>query len=517
MGDIFSSCKGSGEDEVTKPKAFANVKNTNLTFQYRKGECVLEYWEPIKLLGEGSISSIHLIRRRKKRVSIPYKERADVMEYSKKKIKLKPGEKIYALKGILKDRDEDDSFLDEMRTEIEAMSRLDHPNIANVYEAYERKRHIYLVMEYCSGGDLYERAPYTEAQAARITRQILSAVAHMHKYKVVHRDLKMDNIMFENKEPDAVIKVIDFGLATKYLSDEYRVMRDRVGTVYTMAPQVLEGVYTSQCDIWSVGVITYMLLCGERPFNGRSRGSMVDKIMRCDLRFDAPVWDTISDEGQFFVSCLLKMNPRLRPTATNALKFEWLQKNGFPDKSKVLMRSDPNVFKAMIEYSKETKLKKVALMLIVHHLKINECSRLLDIFNAQDRNGDGQIDLKEFRKAVVDTGLDQDDIDKLFKEIDVREDGYIGFTEFLASAISSCLNIETERINEAFDALDVDHSGYISEENLRQAMGKRFSPEFLKDTLDAVDTDKDGYISREEFMNLFKSKMKEKEENKVFA
>lgn len=160
-------------------------------FTYRKETCALEYWEPLRLVGEGSISSIHLVRRRPERVDVPYKEMADIMRLAEDgTTQVSDDEELYALKSIMKDHVRNNAFLEEMRSEIYTMSRLCHKNIVNVKEAFERKRHIYLIMEHCKGGDL-EGRKYTEAEAATIVRKILEAVAYMHKQKVVHRDLKV--------------------------------------------------------------------------------------------------------------------------------------------------------------------------------------------------------------------------------------------------------------------------------------------------------------------------------------
>jgi serine/threonine protein kinase len=179
------------------------------SFRYQTGTCALEFWEPLKLLGEGSISDIHLVRRRPARVNIPYKERIDIMttgagksksqktttttKYSESEGGSGGTEKAtYALKSIMKDHVRNDAFLEEMRSEIYTMSHLNHPNVVRVVEAYERKRHIYLIMEYCRGGDLcqVEGTGTSEATAAAIIKHILAAVAYLHEHKVVHRDRK---------------------------------------------------------------------------------------------------------------------------------------------------------------------------------------------------------------------------------------------------------------------------------------------------------------------------------------
>lgn len=157
----------------------------------------------------------------------------------------------YAMKSIHLNRITDKSFLNELRNEIGILKQLDHPHIVRANETYEHRNRIYIVMELCSGGDLYSRDPYTEEQAARIISSILSAIAYMHSKKILHRDLKYENVLFVNESPKAQIKLIDFGLSKVY-GDNTELIGG-VGTIYTMAPEVLKGNYTAKADVWSVG------------------------------------------------------------------------------------------------------------------------------------------------------------------------------------------------------------------------------------------------------------------------
>ena len=162
-------------------------------------------------------------------------------------------------------------FVSEMMNEIDILRKMDHPNIVKAYEVYKSKSNIYVVMEFCSGGDLYARNPYDETDAAKIVGKLLSALAYMHGKGIVHRDLKFENIMFESKAPDAEIKVLDFGLSKKFKDGHTGLMTEGVGTIYTMSPQVLEGEYSEKADLWAVGVIAYMLLSNKKPFHSRNR------------------------------------------------------------------------------------------------------------------------------------------------------------------------------------------------------------------------------------------------------
>ena len=157
---------------------------------------------------------------------------------------------IYAMKSIHLDQVMREEFIDELRNEIAILKDLDHPNIVRAIETFEWKGKISIVMELCSGGDLYARDPYTEMEAARIISSILSAIAYMHSKNVVHRDLKFENVLFVNTSPMSEVKLIDFGLSKVYVDKK---LTDMSGTIYTMAPEVLRGNHTEKADIWSIG------------------------------------------------------------------------------------------------------------------------------------------------------------------------------------------------------------------------------------------------------------------------
>lgn len=158
---------------------------------------------------------------------------------------------VYAMKSILLSQIGQEDFIDELRNEIAILKDLDHPNIVRAIETFEFRGKISIVMEVCSGGDLYARDPYTELEAGRIVASILSAIAYMHSRKVVHRDLKFENILFANTSPMSGVKLIDFGLSKVYAGD--RKLTEIAGTIYTMAPEVLKGQLTVKSDMWSIG------------------------------------------------------------------------------------------------------------------------------------------------------------------------------------------------------------------------------------------------------------------------
>lgn len=169
--------------------------------------------------------------------------------------------KTYAMKSIHLNRVTDVTFVTELKNEIAILKKLDHPHIVRAMETFEHRNQIFIVMELCNGGDLYSRDPYTEEAAARIVSSILSALSYMHAHNVAHRDLKYENILFVNDSPTAEVKLIDFGLSKVY--GDNAQLTEGVGTIYTMAPEVLKGNYTQISDVWSIGVIAYMLLSSQ--------------------------------------------------------------------------------------------------------------------------------------------------------------------------------------------------------------------------------------------------------------
>ena len=188
----------------------------------------------------------------------------------------------------------------------------------------------------------------------------------MHEHGVIHRDLKFENIMFETAEPsDLAVKVIDFGLSKKFVG-EPGYMTARVGTIYTMAPQVLQGMYTSQADLWSIGVIAFMLLSASKPFYHKRRRVVIDQIMRGNYEFSAATWESISDEAKDFVSKLLVVHPKKRMNAQEALGHPWIQhREELPDdlpRTESLMKIHDN----LSNYQHTSELKKLALTVIAH-------------------------------------------------------------------------------------------------------------------------------------------------------
>jgi len=273
-------------------------------FAASRKERVEDFFEVGKELGRGASSVVKLVSRLND-----------------------PNEK-YAMKQMKKDVDKE-----IIRTEISILLRLRHPNIIRLREIFEDDTHLFLILEYVTGGELFDRivekGHYSERDAAQCVHQILSAVAYLHDNGVVHRDIKPENILYENEDDNSRLKIADFGLSK---SLKYRNTMDTVcGTPLYVAPEVLLGKeYDCKVDLWAVGVITYILLCGCEPFydaHGNEQATLA-KIMKCDYKFYSPAWDDISKYAKDFVSKLLVFEPGQRLGASEALNHPWVRGTG---------------------------------------------------------------------------------------------------------------------------------------------------------------------------------------------
>jgi len=211
--------------------------------------------------------------------------------------------------------------------EINILKDLDHPNILKMYEFFEDEKRYYIVTDICKGGELFDeilaRGKFSEKDAAMLMKQVLSCINYCHSNKIVHRDLKPENILLEqNKEFDQ-IKIIDFGTSLVVEGDQK--LDEKLGTPYYIAPEVLAKSYGAKCDIWSCGVITYIVLSGIPPFNGASDQEIMKKVKVGKFSFADPCWNSISDTAKDFISQLLIKDQTKRPSAGEALLHPWIQ------------------------------------------------------------------------------------------------------------------------------------------------------------------------------------------------
>ncbi|KAL7507979.1 hypothetical protein ACHAXN_005100 [Cyclotella atomus] len=377
----------------------------------------------------------------------------------------------YALKSIRLDRTEHNNSVSkadeaELRNEISILRSLDHPHIVHILEVYFYQRSIYLLIDLCEGGDLYVLDPYTEMEAKCIMKQLCNAVSYMHRRGVVHRDLKYENVMFVERMDRArlSIKLIDFGLSMKYGGGNKNNMTDFVGTIYTMAPEVIRGNYNYKCDIWSLGVMTYMLLSSQIPFVGRDMSEIAKEIMRGRYSFSGKKWRNISKEGKNFIEGLLLKDPSKRPNTDQALKHPWL-KRATTTKMAPHLSLDIQICKSIEMFSTYSWLHRLALMVIGYKYTGKETTLLREVFTSFDYKNTGTVEVDELQHAfALYDKYSREEIDEIFAAVDMNGAGKISWTEFLAATIEAVGKVGEEEFAECFDRLDCDSSGFISTE-----------------------------------------------------
>jgi calcium-dependent protein kinase len=330
---------------------------------------------------------------------------------------------------------------------------------------------MFLVMEYYSGGDLYSRPlPYDEPLAARVITKILSAVAHCHKQKIVHRDLKLENVLFESHDdPEAEVRVIDFGYAQHYSRPrgDYTMKID-IGTTYTMSPQVIQGQYTEKCDLWSVGVITYILLSGKRPFDAESDNEVRAKILEGKYSMEGFEWDNVSTDAKEFIAALLEYYPEKRLSTEEALESPWLQSALFCEGgSKPLVKEElSEIEDALVHSVDEPRLKRLSMMVIAHLAPAEKLNELRQAFDLLDSSHDGTITLAEFLSTLRGYDIPDADAEEIFRDLDQNDTGVINYTEFLSATLETQGRIDEELVAEAFEKLDVENTGTINKDGL---------------------------------------------------
>ncbi|XP_024388902.1 calcium-dependent protein kinase 30 [Physcomitrium patens] len=416
----------------------------------------------------------------------------------------KETQEVFACKSISKKKLRTAVDVEDVRREVAIMKHLPHhPHIVTLEGAYEDDVAVHLVMELCEGGELFDRiiarGHYTERGAAQVTRTIVEVVQACHRQGVIHRDLKPENFLFANTNENAPLKAIDFGLSVFFKPGER--FSEIVGSPYYMAPEVLKRNYGPEVDVWSAGVILYILLCGVPPFWAETEQGVAQAILRGILDFKREPWPKVSETAKSLVRHMLEPDPKARYNAQQVLDHPWLQnakKN--PNVPLDAVRSRLKQFSAM------NKLKKRALQVIAEHLGGEEIDGLKEMFEKLDSDKTGTITFEKLKMGLIEIGsqLTEHEVRMLMEAADVEGNGTLDYGEFVAATVHLQRLDDDEHLRRAFDVFDVDGSGYIETEELREAVGEAMTelssePDVVQAILSEVDLDKDGRISYEEF------------------
>lgn len=467
-------------------------------------------------------------------------------------------QRLYACKTISTGHMQKDQ-MKELMNEIYMMRKMDHPYIIRLYEVYQEDSNLWLVMDLCTGGNLTSRK-LQELEVVVIAEQILRAVSYLHVRGIFHRDLKLENILYENSSKNSTVRLIDFGISQTYEKQTGEKKPYR-GAAYTMSPEVASGgQYTSKSDVWSVGVIVWILLAGDYPFlrteDDLKNESKIQKLIDGDYSFGI-TWKGrgISENAKSFVKGCLVKDPEKRWGAIDALAFlqdEWipvLEEKGQKEleqmekdlaahpspvnpKSPVRTFSesklkDPSAVLKQTFASKVKKehklfhrdiisdirryidyglLKKIILLTIANMMDRQDVGRIQEAFLLADTNHSGTITKPELKEAFHN--IDDDELERIFSGLDHDQSGQIHYAEFLAALVEGEGLVTKDRLSDAFDRIDMDGKGYITHADLKVILGHSYDKSVVDRMIDEGDFKKNNRVEFDELLTLMQTQDK---------
>ena len=467
----------------------SSISISNKLFIDEINESPSKKYEILSKLGSGSFGNVYLARNK----------------ITDEKVALKQIKK--STSNLLSDG--------EIKDEIEILKTLDHPDIVRIIESFNTKNSYILITEYCEGGELFDQVKnqLSETQIAVIFRQLLSGLAYLHSNNIVHRDLKLENILIHEIEKSKTtgedlfnIKIIDFGTARIF--DKNRKPQSIVGSSYYIAPEVLRQKYNKECDLWSVGVILYMFIVGHAPFDGCDDEEITSNIQKGVYRKNDRRWIKSSKEVKDLIQKLLTYKPSQRLTAIQALNHPWFKKTD----SSILYDNIPkknviNCIRNLLTYNINYKLEELFLAYIIHNIpREKEAKSAIKLFKLVNENGDGKLQKKELKNTllrfVTEDFLEKYDFDGIFAILDGDNKGYINYEEFLRGTLDRKKILDDNILTYAFSYFDPEGCGYIKKKKIKSILGNKIDNITFQSIFEEVDLDKDGKISYQDFKNM---------------
>ena len=450
-----------------------------------------KYYKKVRNLGSGSYGTVYLAKNNLKGNLVA----------------IKVIEKIPA--NIIDDM--------EIKNEINILKSLSHPNIVKIFEFFDNALNYYIVTEFCKKGELFEyiNNRYSENQLAVLFYQVFSGLCYLHEKKILHRDLKLENLMISEIEKDINtgeeyfwIKIIDFGTAKIF--ERKKKEKEIIGSSYYIAPEVLNKNYNEKCDTWSVGVILYMTLTGVPPFDGETDDDIISRIKIGKFSKTNKRYLEHSTEVKDLVNSLLERDTEKRLSAKEALSHPWFKKFGGRNlfnnfKREEIMPYIDNLFK----YKYNSKIQELVIAFLVHNLGNNdETLIILKMFRFFNKSGDCKLTKSEFTLALYGY-KNREEVDEMadiiFQRLDGDNNGYIEYEEFLRACMDKTKLMTRENLKFAFKFLDRDNTKTLNVNNILRAFvtkpNKEIETVFLM-TLEEVDKDGDGIIKFNEFCEL---------------
>ena len=366
--------------------------------------------------------------------------------------------KFVPIKGLYEGK------VDRLIQEVRALGSIDHSNIIKVDEVYYDELNLSIVTEPCNGGELFDKIIskkfITENQAANYLLHMVYATAEMHSRGVVHLDLRPESFMFDTTEKYSKLKLIDFGTC-KNFNKPIRMLERMINPYFT-APEVILGKYNAKCDVWSLGVIFYLMLSGIPPFNGKDYREILNSIMTSEPLFEGKVWKQVSPGAKDLITSMLTRKISARPSAQQVFDTPWLRAHGnkiAPD-NKITKSS----LKNLSSFYTTSKLHRAILSFIVSQvISSEEISAFREIFSRMDKNRNELISKKKLIKTIGGLGGDVAiNVENVVSSMHEDRNGCINYTEILTAALDWEKEMSGERLRAAFRKFNGDGSGSIS-------------------------------------------------------
>ncbi|CAE7208437.1 CPK1, partial [Symbiodinium sp. CCMP2456] len=443
-----------------------------------------DFYERERDLGEGGYGEVFLARQKICAGS--------ASERSGRLAAVKRVRKPNVEAGLDEEGADSEAALSEFRTEVELMKSLDHPSICRLLQVYEDPKNLYLVMEHIQGGELFnyvvERGQLHEHEAARVMRQIASALEYCHEQGVVHRDIKPENILVVAEEGDEfTVKLIDFGFGSRIL--EGVKLRAKVGTFVYSAPEILRGdLCDEKIDLWALGCVLFVLLSGDFPFYGNDTQS---QILSGKFELDHK-WSEVSSEAKDLITQLLCVDAAKRLSASQILQHPWLQKAAPHLKMEAAALQQIG---GLETFHNQNVFRHLSAGVLAKQMDEGDLHELHKAFCAMDKDENGVVTFAEFKEVLKEFNLNSSShpelqlgagkISEIFHSVDLDGRGVIDYTEFVAACLDHKVEQEEGICWAAFQVFDKDCSGTVTYEELQQvlnsaSMEESFSPELRK-------------------------------------
>lgn len=499
--------------EKSDVNSFHQVKIKTSQFVFKKEGFPSDYYTKQEILGKGAYGTVC-------------------------KVLHKSSGQIRSMKIISKSNFSNSYTINYIEDEIKILKNLDHPNIIKIFEFFVDCENFYIVTEYCSEGSLFDKLIqikyFNEFVVKLLMFQLISAVNYLHSQNVIHGDLKLENILIDSLilrkklsfvssiKKDGLdlieslqtkcenfskfeIKLIDFG-CSKIFTQSQKRFSDIIGTVFYVAPEVLANDYSEKSDIWSCGVIMYLLLCGRMPFTGETDEDIADNITRGEFNFEHKEFDKVSCHAKDLIEKMLTYNQNERPSASQILNHPFFN-FGFDRNNLYNDEIDSEIILTKLKkLSACSKFQQAVLTFITHNfVEKDEVLNLKKIFKLIDTNSDGKISREELLWSYYEIGINikNQELEDIIKIIDDDNNGYIEYEEFLRATVDKKTLLSEINLKQAFDLFDEDKSGIISFNEIKNIIGAegKISDEVITQILKEINKES-GEITYDEFKEL---------------